>query len=130
MTGWREQVEAVAGVYRALPPAERDRVAILATNYGRAGALALFGREYGLPYPISRNGDFWFWGTGGKGGEVVIVVGASRESLAQFFGEVTEAARVRNPWGVEEERDVAIWICRHPRTDLETGFRTLGPEWG
>ncbi|HSC58912.1 MAG TPA: glycosyltransferase family 39 protein [Gemmatimonadales bacterium] len=130
MTGWREQVEAVAGVYRSLPPEERARAAILATNYGRTGALALFGREYGLPYPISRNGDFWFWGTGGKSGEIVIVVGASRESLGTFFGEVTEAARVRDPWGVEEERDVTVWICRHPRTDLESGFRMLGPEWG
>jgi hypothetical protein len=130
MTGWREQAEAVAAVYRSLSPGDQARVAILGTNYGRAGAIALFGREYGLPYPISRNGDFWFWGTGGKRGDVVIVVGGSRESLGGYFGEVTEAARVRDPWGVVEEQDVPIWLCRAPRGDLETAFRVLGPEWG
>lgn len=130
MTGWREQVEGVAAVYRSLPPADRDRAAILATNYGRAGALALYGREYGLPYPIARNGDFWFWGTGGKTGEVVIVIGEDRASLERYFGEVTEAARVRNRWGVSYEQDVPIWVCRRPVMDLEEGFRKLGPDWG
>lgn len=130
MTGWREQVEAVARVFRTLSPADQARAAILATNYGRAGALALYGREYGLPYPISRNGDFWIWGTGGKRGDVVIVVGGSREGLARLFGTVTEATEVRNPLGVAEEQDVPIWICREPRMDLEAGFRLLGPEWG
>lgn len=130
MTGWREQVEAVAAVYRSLPPEDQARTAILATNYGRAGAVALYGREFGLPYPISRNGDFWFWGTGGKRGDVVIVVGADRESLEKYFGVVTEASRVRNPWGVVEEQDVPIWLCRHSRIDLEGAFHMLGPEWG
>ena len=54
MTGWREQVEAVASVFRALPPNEQIGAAILGDNYGRTGAVALFGPQFGLPYPISR----------------------------------------------------------------------------
>jgi len=130
MTGWREQVAMVARVFRELPPAERSRTTILAVNYGRAGALALFGPELGLPYPISRNGDFYQWSLDRPIGETVIVVGGTPERLREYWGEVREAARSRNPTGVDEEQDVPIFVCRKPKTDLRTLFRSLGPDWG
>jgi hypothetical protein len=49
MLGWREQVAEVARVYHALPDAERNRTIIVGGNYGRAGALAAYHREFGLP---------------------------------------------------------------------------------
>ncbi|MFQ5744867.1 MAG: glycosyltransferase family 39 protein, partial [Acidobacteriota bacterium] len=70
MTGWQELVETVASVFRALPPNEQTGAAILGINYGRTGAVAVFGRQFGLPYPISRYGDFYHWGTGERSGEV------------------------------------------------------------
>ncbi len=130
MTGWRELVDTVAAVYRSLPPEERTRTTILGVNYGRTGAVALFGRELGLPYPISRQGDFYHWGPGKNTGEVTIVIGGSKEWLREYWEEVTEAARSKNPWGVDEEQDVPIFICRQPRQDLPTLFRRLGPSWG
>jgi len=51
--GWPEMVETVAGVYNALPAAERAKTAILAGNYGEAGAIDFFGSRYGLPKAIS-----------------------------------------------------------------------------
>jgi hypothetical protein len=130
MTGWREQAETVASVYHALPPNEQSSAAIVATNYGRAGALALHGRSLGLPYPVSRNGDFYFWGAGEKGRTLIVVVGGTLEQVRPLCEETTEAARSRNPWGVDEERDVPIFICRRPRLDLSELFRRMGPEWG
>ncbi|MGH7536362.1 MAG: hypothetical protein ACREMG_12405, partial [Gemmatimonadales bacterium] len=130
MTGWREQVETVASVFRALPPTEQSGAAILGNNYGRTGAVALFGRELGLPYPISRHGDFYYWGTGERSGEVTIIVGGTIEQWRQYWDEVTEAARSRNRWGVEEEQSVPIFVCRRPRLDLPSLFRRLGPYWG
>jgi len=130
MTGWREQVETVASVFRALPPNEQSGAAILGNNYGRTGAVALFGRQFGLPYPISRHGDFYYWGTGGRSGEVTIIVGGTIEHWRQYWDEVTEAARSHNPWGVDEEQRVPIFACRRPRLDLPALFRRLGPYWG
>ncbi len=130
MTGWPEQVAAVAAVFHALPPAEQAQAMILANNYGRAGALALFGPPQGLPYPVSRHGDFYFWGSGGGDGAVTIIVGGTTAQWLEYFGEVTEAARAANRWGVDEEQDVPIFVCRHPRQDLPALFRTLGPYWG
>jgi hypothetical protein len=130
MTGWREQVETVASVFRSLPPTERAVAAVLGNNYGRTGAVALFGGQLGLPYPISRHGDFYYWGTGGHTGEVTIIIGGTVEQLRQYWDEVTEAARTHNPWGVDEEQNVPIFICRRPRLDLPSLFRLLGPYWG
>jgi hypothetical protein len=41
--GWREMVASVGSVYNSLPPEERAKRAILAANYGRAGAIDFFG---------------------------------------------------------------------------------------
>ncbi len=40
MFGWEEKAATVAEVYHALPAADRERAAIFADNYGRAGAEA------------------------------------------------------------------------------------------
>jgi Dolichyl-phosphate-mannose-protein mannosyltransferase len=130
MTGWRELAETVAAVFRTLTPAEQAAAAILGNNYGRTGAVALFGRSLGLPYPISRHGDFYLWGPGDRDGTVVVAIGGTEAQWRLHWDEVTEAARARNPWGVDEEREVPIYVCRRPRLDLEALFRLLGPSWG
>jgi hypothetical protein len=123
-------VATVAAVFQALPPEDQARAAILGNNYGRAAAVALFGRPLGLPYPISLHGDFYHWGTGGRTGEVTIIIGGTAKQWEQNWGEVSEAARTRNPWGVDEEQSVPIFVCRRPRLDLPSLFRRLGPDWG
>lgn len=130
MLGWREQAEAVARVHHALPEAERARTVIVGGNYGRTGALAAYHAELGIPYPVSRHGDFHAWGPGIADPAAVIVVGGTVEELAELFGEVVEAGRVSNPLGVEEERDVPIHVCRGPREPFDALWERLGPVWG
>lgn len=130
MLGWREQAEAVARVVRALPPEEQGRVTLVGGNYGRAGALAVYHQELGLPYPVSRHGDFYAWGPGEPEPSAVIIVGGTMEELSLLFGRVEEAARVLNPMGVEEEQDVPIHVCRDPLEPLPRMWTRLGVVWG
>jgi hypothetical protein len=130
MTGWKELVDSVASVYRALPDAERASTAIFGINYGRTGALAVYGPALGLPYPVSRHGDFFAWGWGNLGEGTTIVVGGERNGLDAIFDEVDEAMVVHNPWGVDEEQEVPIWVCRRPRADLRTLVEREGVIWG
>ncbi len=130
MTGWKELVDSVAAVYHALPDAERASASIFGINYGRTGALALYGPPLGLPYPVSRHGDFFAWGFAGISQGVTIVVGGDREGLDAIFEEVTEATRVRNRWGVDEEQEVSIWVCRRPRVNLRELVQREGVIWG
>ena len=52
----------LAAVWRALPPAERERATLLAGNYGEAGAVDRYGASFGLPQVYSGANSFWFWG--------------------------------------------------------------------
>jgi hypothetical protein len=49
---------------------------------------ALFGLPLDLPYPISLHGDFYHWGTGGRTGDVTMIIFVCRRprlDLASLF---------------------------------------------
>lgn len=109
---------------------EREGATIVGGNYCRAGALAVYHDEFGLPYPISRHGDFWAWGPGEEEPTAVIIVGGTVEELLAIFEEVEVGGRVLTPMGVEEEQEVVIHVCRKPREPLRRLWERLGPVWG
>lgn len=119
MLNWREQVEEVARVYRSLPPHERERAVILASNYGEAGAIDFYGPRYGLPKARALVGTYWFFGPGELPGEVVILHGFERGDFESYCGQVEEAGHVGHPYAVAEERDLTIYVCRQPRETLQ-----------
>jgi len=130
MLVWRDQAEAVAGVYHGLPEAERERTVIIGGNYGRAGALAAYREEFDLPYPASRHGDFYAWGPGMEDPAAVIIVGGSIPELLEIFEEVEVAATVGNPLAVPEEQEVLVHLCRRPREPFPELWARLGVVWG
>jgi 4-amino-4-deoxy-L-arabinose transferase-like glycosyltransferase len=116
--GWPEFVAQVAAVCDTLPARDRSRLAILANNYGEAGALALYGPQYQLPTPISSTNTFHLRGYGPYEPETVIVTGGDLDDQLKNFETCTVAAHVHIPFGVvnEESRDHPdILICHHLR---------------
>lgn len=75
MFGWEERVQMVAKYYNGLPPEERSKTVVLASNYGDAGAVDFFGPKYGLPRAIATHQNYWNWGTRGYTGESLILLG-------------------------------------------------------
>jgi len=116
--GWPEFVAQVAAVRDALPVEDRSRLAVLANNYGEAGALALYGPQYGLPTPISSTNTFHMRGYGPYEPETVIVVGGELDDQLKNFETCVVAAQVRIPYGVrneESEDHPEILVCHHLR---------------
>jgi hypothetical protein len=116
--GWPEFVAQVAAVRDALPMEDRGRLAVLANNYGEAGALALYGPQYGLPTPISSTNEFHARGYGPYEPETVIVTGDDLDDQLKNFETCVVAAQVHIPYGVvnEESRDhTVILVCHHLR---------------
>ncbi len=109
--GWPELVAEVARIYHALPAEERARAAIFANNYGEAGAVNLFGPQYGLPPAISAHQTHFLWGPRGNTGEVLIVLQDDRETLERMCASVEEAGVHAHPWGMAEENN-PIFVCR------------------
>jgi 4-amino-4-deoxy-L-arabinose transferase-like glycosyltransferase len=112
MHGWPELAAVVAGVYRSLPPAQRAKAAILASNYGEAAAIDFFGSQYGIPPVLSGHNQYWLWGTRGYSGDVVIDVHGRCEFGAHLFRSRRVAARFNNPWGRPLENGFPISVCR------------------
>jgi len=47
------------------------------------------------------------------------VAGGDIDGLRTLFRDVVEVARVRDPWRVPEERDVAVFVARNPVEPVE-----------
>lgn len=118
MFGWPEMVEAVARIYHRLPPEERARCGIFASNYGEAGAIDFFGPRHGLPKAISPHQNYFFWGPREYTGEVLIVLQRKRESLEKFCGDVQAVGEVGHPYAMAEEH-YTIFLCRNAKEPLQ-----------
>jgi Dolichyl-phosphate-mannose-protein mannosyltransferase len=113
--GWPELVETVAHIRDSLPAEDRARTGILTTNYGEAGAVNLYGPQYGLPHAISGVNSFWEKGYGDPPPEIVIVLGMSLESVDKKFAACQLAAHSWNRFQVQNEETVEhpdIFVCR------------------
>jgi len=113
--GREEFAQRVAEVYRALPEHERARTAILANNYGEAGALDLYGPALGLPPVISRTNTYWYRGYGDPPPAVIIELGNDAEDESKSAARCTSFGPFRNSLGVENEESAwhyEIFVCR------------------
>jgi hypothetical protein len=116
--GWPEFVAQVAAVRDTLSPQDRSSLAILANNFGEAGALSLYGPQYKLPIPISSTNSFHDRGYGPYEAETVIVVGGELNDQLLNFESCSVAALVHLPYGVRDEESVdhpEILVCHHLR---------------
>jgi hypothetical protein len=124
MFGWPEMVETVAKVYNSLPSDERAIAAIATENYGEAGAIDLFGLEYGLPKAISGHQNYYLWGPRNYTGEVLILLGMSKKEAEQYCGSVEESEKVGHPYAMREEH-FTILICRDLKIGLQESWHKL-----
>jgi hypothetical protein len=122
MFGWPEMVEAVARIYWTLPPEDHAKAAILAGNYGEAGAIDFFGPRYGLPKAICAHQTYFLWGPRQYTGEVVILLQADRKEAERYFRSVTESTVLDDPYAMAEEH-YTILVCR----DLKEPLQQLWP---
>jgi 4-amino-4-deoxy-L-arabinose transferase-like glycosyltransferase len=118
MFGWQEQVQAMAHAVQSLPAHEQSRMALLAYNYGEAGAIDYFGKRYGLRKAISGHNQYGAWGPRGASGDVVIAIGFAKARLDRAFGDVQAFETISPEYALPEESGLTIYICRQPRQNL------------
>ena len=125
MFGWENLVATVDKVYNSLAPEEKPKCAILAENYGEAGAIDFFGKSYNLPKSISAHNNYYLWGPGSYSGEVVIAVGYSEETLKSIFEQVEPAATILNEYAMPDAKQVSVYICRGYKLSLQQAWPSL-----
>jgi 4-amino-4-deoxy-L-arabinose transferase-like glycosyltransferase len=119
--GWQALVAQTVRAWRAMPRAERRDGAVLAENYGEAGALALYGPALGLPAPLSGHLSFQYWHPQHMPQRHLLVVGYSANSLSGICRDVRVVARIDNRWRIaneEQGRTIVICALRRPLGQL------------
>jgi hypothetical protein len=126
MFGWPEMTDAVLAVVATLSPQERAHAVVLTGDYGQAGAFELFGRGRGMPPVVSGHNNYWLWGPGDPGAQVVIRLSNAPEA-AQYWAEQFEEIEARgsfsHPLNMPYESNLTIYVCRRPRVPF-------GESWG
>jgi hypothetical protein len=113
--GWTELTKTVADVYVSIPEPERARAGILVGNYGEAGAINLYGSQYGLPPVISGTNSLWYRTYPKNDPQTLIVVGWDDDDVRDEFQSCQLAGHNTNSHGVknEESREHPdIYLCR------------------
>ena len=110
--GWPRYVQQVAAAYHGSP---EHPTAIVASNYGEAGAIGRFGPALGLPAPVSGQNALGAVRRPPDGTRVVIVVGYQYGDVRSLFGSCRVLARLDNGVGVDtEEQGAPVALCRDP----------------
>jgi hypothetical protein len=111
--GWPELAAQVRDAFFSLTPDERSRAAIVASNYGEAGAIDLFGAAMGLPAALSPHLTYWYWKPEHVAADTLVLIGYSEDAAHRLCRDVTVASRLTNSVGVlNEEVNRPIVICR------------------
>lgn len=114
---WPREVALVARVYAALPDTERPVAAVLAGNYGEAGAIDRYGPSLGLPQAYSGHNTFWWWGPPPPRDTVVVAIGVDLGLLRADFRTVRLAAVFTNGLGVsDQEQGTPVYVAAGLRT--------------
>ena len=121
---WPREVALVAREYHALPPGQRASTAILAGNYGEAGAIDRYGPGAGLPPAFSGANNFWYWGPPPARDKSAIAVNMDPVLLRRLFTSVRQVAVFRNGLGVSDDEQGAV-IYR--ATGLRTSWAAAWP---
>jgi hypothetical protein len=109
---WPKLVALVAREYDELPGAQRRQTAILAGNYGEAGALDRYGPGMALPQAYSGANNFWLWGPPPAADTSAIAVNVDPALLRREFADVRQVATFWNGLGVsDDEQGVPVFLA-------------------
>lgn len=121
---WPAVMSALQKTYRSLSPEERKNCVIWGKHYRQAGAVSLFGKDWGLPPAISYHGSFYLWAPSGPMPNTVIAFNSNASGKAfwmDFFDSVTPATVVVNQYSKDlddGQHIMTIYICQKPKQDF------------
>jgi hypothetical protein len=115
--GWPAFVSQTAQAWGSLPPTFRADGAVVAQNYGEAGALARTGGEAGLPPPLSGHLSWQYWRPVVLPQRHMLAVGFDRGDLDRLCIRWRAVGHIRIPWPIdndEQGRLLAACTLRAP----------------
>jgi hypothetical protein len=116
--GWKEMVAEVARVYQALQAEEQENAVIFAGSYGQAGAIELFGGQYGLPCVESVHNSYALWGPCSDSARTYIFILVQLRDIQSDFESVEQAGLHVCDLAMEYESRVPVYVARGPKFSM------------
>jgi hypothetical protein len=123
---WPTFVAEIGGVYQRVAGRHRGHTAIVASNYGEAGAVDRYGAKHDLPSAYGIQNAFWLWGPPPNTVTEVVAIGFDRDQLTPVFSSVRLARRLDNHVQLDDdEQGAPVWVCRGLRGSWQAEWRVL-----
>lgn len=124
MFGWDTMTVLVAKAWNGLTPEQRKQTQVYADNYGDAGAVHHFGKQYNLPEVVSLNSSFTLWAPDSLNARYIIYVddqgGKNIESFAAALESYHKIGEVENP--LAREFGTAVFLLVNPSPALNKRY--------
>jgi len=114
MLGWDDMAALVDKAYKSLNPEDQKQTMVYADNYGEAGAIHHYRKQYGYPDVISLNSSFTLWAPDSLKSKYLIYVDENGgKNIKEFvegkmIGSFTKVGEVTNP--LAREKGTAVFI--------------------
>lgn len=124
MTGWKDLAGLVAEAYNRLPDEEKMNCTIFGEkNYGYAGAVWFYGREYNLPEAVTFHESYTFWAPDSIPDGPVIYIYHDANDMNDLFADVSEVGMVDDEYF--REKGLKVFLCKSPVRDVGEIYRNL-----
>ncbi|MGE5449072.1 MAG: glycosyltransferase family 39 protein [Bacteroidales bacterium] len=124
MTGWQELTSYVAKAYKGLPEEEQKKCTIFGErNYGYAGAIHFYGKQYGLPDAVTFQDSYALWAPDSIPSGPIIYMYYGPGELNNLYQSVVEVGCVNNPWF--REKGLKVFLCTHAKTNVPAIYSQL-----
>jgi hypothetical protein len=127
MTGWKELAGLAAVAYNELDSLEQKECILFANNYGQAGALDFYGKQYNLPVPVSLSDSYIFWAPDSIAATIFIVTDMHTGNIPELFNTYKEVGSIKNNFFRED--GLKVFLCRDPKPHLKEFFKTKTREY-
>jgi hypothetical protein len=125
MLGWDELTEKVAKAYNDLTPEQKKHTQIYADNYGEAGAMHHFGKQYGLPDVACLNSSFTLWTPDSLNARYIIYVdddsGKNVKKFQSYLESYIKIGEIDSPYA--REKGTGIFLLVNPMPELDEAYR-------
>lgn len=121
--GWEELAKITAEAYNQIP--DKSRALIFCENYGQAGAIAVIGKKYNLPEPISFNESFLYW-VPKEISDIQYLIYINNElgeDIHELFSDIKKVGSITNIDA--REYGTAVYLCEMPRTDFKDFWHSV-----
>ncbi len=122
MTGWKEMVMLVNKAYLQIPENERKNTTIYAErNYGYAGAVHFYGKQYNLAEAITFLDSYVLWAPDTIPKGPIIYINYEIAGLDNLFEKYSEIGTVNNKYF--RENGLKVFLCEIPNDKMQGVYK-------